>query len=266
MLDMMARDLVDPWLIPDPYAPADVQSPRAQLGVYKRLLAAYQGENHRPDGEPYGFKDFKGDELVADPHDKHISETRDDIARDGTYTGNLYAYKVLIVNGLGQPRSYYKGAAGVWRAGWRDAECIVGNDGSAETAKMLHDESPNALPSRCSCGFHCWYELPPNWESPRLNARTSVPVVVHVSGDMLYAPRGVRAQHVKVVAIIDAGNDNDAERKESGRMYPTRAELAEHFADVPILAPGDVELWAAVEGLKPAVEHLQDCLREDVEA
>lgn len=222
----------------------------------------HKGEQ-RYDGEPYGFIDHTGARIQADPADKHNSETKDDLERT-QYRGNLYAYKVLIVNTLGYPRSYYKSAGGVWSPGWRDAECLTAAYASSYTAQQLHKATSDPLPSRCECGFHCWYELPPNWESPRKTARTSVAVVVHLAGDVLYASRGVRAQHVKVRAIVDCGNDEDDADIVEGRKYATRAELAAHFGGVPILRPDDVKLWAAVEGLKSAASRMQDLMREDV--
>ena len=239
-------------------------------GLMYPMYGAYDptdvDEDRKP-GDPYGFADFSGKRLDADPGDKQSSSTRDDLERS-QYSGNLYAYKTLIMTGTGKPRSYYKNA-GVWSGGWQDAKCLVADglySSSRDTARNIHARSTDPLPSTCECGFHCWYGTPPAWESPRVDALTSIPIVVQIAGDVLYADRGVRCEHVKVVAVLDCGNDEDdrTPRKE-GYPYPTRAKIAEYFGGVPVLLPDSVYTWAVVEGLRPAAERMQELMRMEVD-
>jgi hypothetical protein len=195
--------------------------------------------------------------------DRHVSGTHDALERS-EYDGNLYAYKVLILNNYGKPRSYYKAASGTWSPGWRESKCLTTTEG---VSRLLHETSPDKLPNACECGFHAWYNMPPPAESPRYFARDAVPVVVQIGDEVLYAPRGVRTSRVRVIAVIDAGNDEFNELVSggdliAGRPYPSRDALAEFFGGVPVLKPEYVELWATIEGLRPAVDRMQELMRE----
>lgn len=221
-------------------------------------------DDRRP-GDPYDVADYTGRRLVADPRDKSVSNTHTELERS-QYDGNLYAFKTLILTATGKPRSYYRNH-GVWSSGWQDARCLARSEyygGRDSLADILHEGSTDPLPAQCECGFHAWYDVPPSWESPRVDALTSIPVVVQIAGDVLYAERGVRCEHAKVVAVVDCGNDDDTsfDRKD-GRPYPTRAELGEYFG-VPVLSPDSVYTWAVVEGLRPAAERMQELMREAV--
>jgi hypothetical protein len=241
----------------DPYAP----DPYDAFNYMYRGMVGTTPDRH--DGEPYGFVDYTGKTLKDDPTDKQMSTVwRDDELEVGDdYRGNLYAYKTLFIPANGKPRSYYKARSNVWREGWITYECMPS---SASVAGLLHAGSEFALPGRCECGFHAWYALPPTWESPRLTDVTSCPVLVQIGGDIIWATRGIRAERVKVIAVLDCGNDddNETERKE-GNIYRTRDELGAFF-NVPVLRPEDVEVWAAVEGYKSALSRMQDALREEV--